>query len=429
MDKTFAITTLGCKLNFSESSEIARQLNDNGYTKIESEKNAGLIIINTCTVTELANKKSKQAIKKMVKNNPLAKVIAVGCYSELKPSEVSQIQGVDLVLGANNKFEITNLLTKLENNQNIDISQSVQDKSFKPSYSFGDRTRSFLKIQDGCDYFCSYCAIPFARGSSRNNNIESTIKIARDIVEKGVKEIILTGVNIGDYGKSTNESLLALLKALVKIKGLKRLRISSIEPNLLNDEIIEFAAQSDVIVPHFHIPLQCGTDNLLRLMRRRYTTRLFKSRVEKIKSLMPEACIAADVIVGVPGESNEEFKNACDFISSIDVSYLHVFTYSERENTMAIKMENQVPINIRKERSKVMHDLAKNKQEIFHKEHLNTERLVLFEHDYDNEFMYGFTDNYIRVKAPLNKELINNISSVQLLSIAPNNMVICEIIK
>lgn len=423
MDKTFAITTLGCKLNFSESSEIARQLNESGYSKINDEKDAGLIIINTCTVTELANKKSKQAIKKMVKNNPDAKVIAVGCYSELKPTEVSKIEGVDLVLGSNNKFEITKLLSKLENDEEISVIGNVEDNSFKPSYSYGDRTRTFLKIQDGCDYFCSYCAIPFARGRSRNNNIKSTIKIAEQIVAKGVKEIILTGVNIGDFGKSTDETLLDLLKGLVKVEGLERLRISSIEPNLLNDEIIKFAAKSKVILPHFHIPLQCGTDNLLRLMRRRYTTRLFKSRVEKIKSLMPEACIAADVIVGVPGETEEEFKNTCDFISSIDVSYLHVFTYSERENTLAVKMEKQVPISVRKERSKKMHALANKKQKIFHKQQLNTQHEVLFEHDYDEKYMYGFTDNYIRVKVPLNDELINSIVPTKLLSLASEDMV------
>ncbi len=416
MDKTFTITTLGCKLNFSESSEIARQLSGKGYKRVDGKENANLIVINTCTVTELANKKSKQAIRKMANRNPNAKIIAVGCYSQLKHDEVSSIEGVDLVLGANNKFDVEKMLRFLEHNEPISIEEEEKD-TFNPSYSLGDRTRSFFKIQDGCDYFCSYCAIPFARGRSRNNNIESTVAKAKEVVDKGVKELILTGVNIGDFGKATGESFLELLQELVKVKGLLRLRISSIEPNLLTDEIIEFAAQSEVIVPHFHIPLQCGTDNLLRLMRRRYTTRLFASRVTKIKSLIPTACIAADVIVGVPGETDQEFINACNFIRNVDVTNLHVFTYSERENTMAVKMENQVPISVRKERSKFMHSIAKEKQRNFNEINLNSIQKVLFEGDYNDSFMYGFTENYIRVELPLKRELVNEIVHVKLLQI------------
>lgn len=421
MSKTFRITTLGCKLNFSESSEMARQLEGIGYEKVDADGDLALIVVNTCTVTELANKKSKQTLRKLASRNPKAKVIAVGCYSQLKPDEVSGIEGVDLVLGANNKLEIANWVTKLEKGEQIDLISNESDHLFKPSYSFGDRTRSFFKVQDGCDYFCSYCAIPFARGRSRNNSIESTIEVAKEIVAKGVKEFILTGVNIGDFGKETDETFLDLLKELVKVKGLERLRISSIEPNLLSDEIIEFAAQPNIILPHFHIPLQCGTDNLLRLMRRRYSTTLFRNRVEKIKKLMPNACIAADVIVGVPGESNEEFENACEFIQSIDLSNLHVFTYSERENTPAIKMENQVPVSIRKDRSKVMHEIANAKLSSFKKENLGTVHSVLFEGDFDSDYMYGFTDNYLRVKVLYQADLIKQICDVKLISCEDNS--------
>lgn len=428
MNKTFTISTLGCKLNFSESSQMARQLKDIGYDQNDGNGNAELVVVNTCTVTELANKKSKQVIRKLIKQNPNAKVVAVGCYSQLKPKEVSLIDGVDLVLGANNKSEIANWVQKLENDELDEPIHSEGGDAFEPSYSFGDRTRSFFKIQDGCDYYCSYCTIPLARGRSRNNNIESTVNVANEIVSKGVKEIILTGVNIGDFGKSTDESFFQLLKELVKVEGLERLRISSIEPNLLNEEIIELAAESNVIMPHFHIPLQCGTDNLLRLMRRRYTTALFEKRVKKIKSLMPDACIAADVIVGVPGETQEEFAAACDFIKGIDVTNLHVFTYSERENTLAVKMDNQVPLNIRKERSKVMHEIARNKQAIFSEKCLSNVYQVLFEGDYNEEFMFGFTDNYIRVRVPLQKDLVNHICSVKLLSLVDYSLVVGEII-
>ncbi len=428
MNKTFSITTLGCKLNFSESSEIARLLMGKGYKKVDSKENSDLILINTCTVTELANKKSKQAIRKMVNRNPKAKLIAVGCYSQLKPEEVSGIEGVDLVLGANNKFDVTKMLNLLENDKPIDLNTITEDNTFNPSYSIGDRTRSFFKIQDGCDYHCSYCTIPFARGRSRNNNIESTVAKAKEVVNKGIKELILTGVNIGDFGKTTGESFLELLQELVKVEGLKRLRISSVEPNLLSDEIIEFASKSNVIVPHFHIPLQCGTDNLLRLMRRRYTTSLFASRVAKIKELMPMACIAADVIVGVPGESEQEFASACEFIKSIDVSNLHVFTYSERENTMAVKMENQVPITVRKGRSKFMHQIANEKQNKFQEQNLNSIQNVLFVGDFNDSSMYGFTENYIRVAVPLKPELINEIAKVKLLHITKDGNVKAELI-
>lgn len=423
MSKCFKISTLGCKLNFSESSEISRNLIEAGYERAVKGQKSDVVIINTCTVTELANKKSKQTIRRLIKENPGAKVIAVGCYSQLKPGEVAKIEGVDLVLGSNNKFDIPLFLKNPEQYTSGQFQSQFDDNKFNPSYSYGDRTRSFFKVQDGCDYFCSYCTIPHARGRSRNNTIESTVAVARQIVQKGIKELILAGVNIGDFGKSTGETFFGLLQELVKIDGLLRIRISSIEPNLLTDQIIEFAAQSDKIVPHFHIPLQCGTDNLLRLMRRRYTTHLYRSRIEKIKSLMPDACIAADIIVGVPGETDEEFEKVCAFIRSVDVSYLHVFTYSERENTLAAKMDHQVSVEERKERSKIMHLIADQKQLNFHTKQLNSLHEVLFEADYNKKFMFGFTDNYIRVEVPLNLDLINQVATVKLLSLNSNGNV------
>ncbi|MGE4290376.1 MAG: tRNA (N(6)-L-threonylcarbamoyladenosine(37)-C(2))-methylthiotransferase MtaB [Salinivirgaceae bacterium] len=423
--KKVALTTLGCKLNFSESSGIAQQFEEAGYTRVEPGEQADVYIINTCTVTELANKKSKQAIRKMIKQNPKAKVVAVGCYSQLKPNEVSAIEGVDLVLGSDNKFEVLKELEKLEAGSptQIVVSKSHKEDKFTPSYSFGDRTRSFLKVQDGCDYFCSYCTIPGARGRSRNNSVEETIAKAREVISKGIKEIILTGVNIGDFGRSTDENFFQLVKAFERVEGLERLRISSIEPNLLTDEILEFAVHSTKIVPHFHLPLQCGTDHLLRLMRRRYTTSLYARRIAKIKSLLPDACIAADVIVGVPGETDDEFEKSLEFIRSIDISYLHVFTYSERENTMAVKMEGQVPPEIRKERSRRMHELALEKQTHFQQQHLNTVRPVLFEAMESKGLMSGFTDNYIKVEIPFQKNLINTTQPVKLERIKANGTV------
>ncbi len=425
-EQKVAFATLGCKLNFSETSSIANQFNNAGYVRVDANKKADVYVINTCTVTEIANKKSRQAIKKLNKINPKAKIVVVGCYSQLKPNEVANIDGVNLILGSENKFKIIDELNTLQLNTNpkIIVNDNTHEESFTPSYSYGDRTRSFLKVQDGCDYFCSYCTIPNARGRSRNNTIKATVAKAGEVVSKGIKEIILTGVNIGDFGKATNEDFFGLVKALDEITGLERLRISSIEPNLLNDSIIEFVSNSKIIVPHFHIPLQCGTDNLLRLMRRRYTINLYKKRVEKIKTLMPEACIAADIIVGVPGETEDEFDKSCNFIKKIDVSYLHVFTYSERENTMAVKMPNQVPMQIRKERSKIMHQIAHEKQKAFHKKHLKTIRKVLFEAHQNKGVMFGFTDNYIKVEVPFNKQLINKIKNVYLESLTDKGTVI-----
>lgn len=424
MSKYFEIATLGCKLNFAESSEISRQMEDLGYKKLTAGKQPDFIFVNTCTVTELANKKSKQSIRKLINKYPNAKVIAAGCYTELKPDEVLDIEGISLVLGLNNKYDLGKYVPSLNGRPQIVKST---DKTFKASYSFGDRTRSFFKVQDGCNYFCSFCAIPFARGRSRSNTIEQTIEKAKEVLQKGAKELILTGVNIGDFGKSSGESFLDLLKEMEKLEGLKRLRISSIEPNLLTNEIIELAAKSKIIAPHFHIPLQCGTDHLLQLMKRRYSTNLYKQRVEKIKQLMPHACIAADVIVGVPGETEEEFLKTCQFIEQLDVSYLHIFTYSERENTPAVKMSQQVPIYARRERSKKMHEIGSKKQNDFYKKHLNTVREVLIEAYTKNNLMYGFTDNYIKVEIPSNKELKNTIAKVKLLSVSKNGNVEAEV--
>lgn len=425
MCKYFEIATLGCKLNFAESSEITRQMQDLGYKKIKQGEQPEFIFVNTCTVTELANKKSKQTIRKLKKKYPNAKIIAAGCYSELKPNEVVDIEGISLVLGVNNKYDLGKYIPKLSTNATIIKSTNNE---FKPSYSFGDRTRSFFKVQDGCNYFCSFCTIPFARGRSRNNSIDETIKKAQEVIDKGAKELILTGVNIGDYGKSTNETFFELLKKMEKLNGIKRLRISSIEPNLLTNDIIEFVAKSKIIVPHFHIPLQCGTDNLLQLMKRRYSTKLYQQRMDKIKTLMPHACIAADVIVGVPGETEQEFEQTCNFINSLDISYLHIFTYSERKNTPAVKMDMQVPIHIRKERSKVMRDIANKKQQHFYNQHINTIRDVLVEAYTKNNVMYGFTDNYIKIEIPENKNLINNIVKVKLIKTNKKNVVVGEVV-
>jgi len=427
--KKVAFLTLGCKLNFSETSGIARQFETEGYLRVDGNEPADVVVINTCSVTEMANKKSKQAIRKMIHHNPNAKVIAVGCYSQLKPEEVAQIEGVDLILGSANKFSVLDYLKKLDEGHSVKIIDDEQmTGAFVPTYSFGDRTRSFLKVQDGCDYFCSYCTIPKARGRSRNNSIEATLLTASEIIEKGVREIILTGVNIGDFGRSTNEQFFDLIQQLSALNGLERLRISSIEPNLLTDEILKFVADSKVIVPHFHIPLQCGTDHLLRLMRRRYTTSVYRMRVEKIKSLLPDACIAADIIVGVPGETEEDYKQSCEFIQSLDISYLHVFTYSERENTLAAKMDNQVPVEIRKERSKLMHQIGEQLQSNFHRQHLGTIRPVLFEAQFDKKYIYGFTDNYIRVQVPVQEQLINTVRQVRLESQAGEGIVNGELI-
>ena len=353
MPKKVAYISLGCKLNFSETSWIVQQFENAGYERADNESQADVTVIDTCTVTELANKKSRQAIHKILNRNPKTILVAIGCYTQLKPGEVAAIEGVDYIFGSDNKMDLTDIISNLKKQPTPVISVSNESRIFEPIYSFGDRTRSFFKVQDGCDYFCAYCTIPHARGRSRSNTVARTVVVAREAVARGIREIVLTGVNIGDFGRANGENFFQLLTELERIDGLKRLRISSIEPNLITDQIIKHVADSKVIMPHFHIPLQCGTDRLLTLMHRRYTTEFYAKRIELIKSLMPDACIAADVIVGVPTESEANFDEACRFVGSLPLSYLHVFPYSERANTLAVKMQ-MVPNEIRKHRSQQM---------------------------------------------------------------------------
>lgn len=420
-NRKFALYTLGCKLNFSETSAIARILTEQGFQKVEFSDRADYYIINTCSVTENADRETKRIVRTAKRTNPGAKIIVVGCYAQLKPEEISGINGVNLVLGANEKFRIHEHLEKLEVNETLIVNGSIDDVNFyTDAFSYGERTRSFLKVQDGCDYFCSFCTIPLARGKSRSNTIAHTLEVAEKVAATGVKEIVLTGVNIGDYGKTTggnersSENFFQLIQQLEKIESVERIRISSIEPNLLTDEIIEFVSRSGKFMPHFHIPLQSGSDKILKLMRRKYLSKLYRERVQKIKSLMPHACIGVDVIVGFPGETHELFLETYNFINELDVSYLHVFTYSERANTRALNISPVVPMAERKERNKMLRILSEKKKRKFYSEHLNTQRSVLFEAENDNGIMYGFSDNYIKVAVPFNEEFINTIRKVTL---------------
>ncbi|MES2621548.1 MAG: tRNA (N(6)-L-threonylcarbamoyladenosine(37)-C(2))-methylthiotransferase MtaB [Bacteroidota bacterium] len=428
-NRKVALHTLGCKLNFSETSAIARILTEQGFQKVDFSDRADYYIINTCSVTENADKETKQVVKNALRTNPEAKIIVVGCFAQLKPEEISKIKGVSLVLGANEKFKIHEYLEQLEENvvlsgveaKALVVSGNIEDVSFyTDAYSQGERTRSFMKVQDGCDYFCSFCTIPMARGKSRSNSIEHTMAVANKVAATGVKEIVLTGVNLGDFGKTTDgnerttENFYQLVQELEKIEGVERFRISSIEPNLLTNEIIEFVAGSGKFMPHFHIPLQSGSDKILKLMRRKYLRQLYKERVEKIKLLMPHACIGVDVIVGFPGETHEQFLETYNFINELDVSYLHVFTYSERANTRALNITPVVPISERKERNKMLRILSEKKKRKFYAEHINTERKVLFEAENDNGVRYGFTDNYIKVGIPYEEEMWNTIQTISL---------------
>jgi len=422
MTKKIAAISLGCKLNFSETSWIMQQFENAGYERVHEDSNADVFIINTCTVTELANKKSRQAIHKIINKNSQTIIIAAGCYTQLKPDEVAKIEGVDYIFGSDNKMDIINNIPILQKQNTPIIYVTKESNIFEPIFSYGDRTRSFFKVQDGCDYFCSYCTIPHARGRSRSNTIKRTVEKAQQAVNKGIKEIILTGVNIGDFGRANGENLFQLLLELEQIKGLERLRISSIEPNLLTDQIIEHIADSEVIMPHFHIPLQCGSDRLLSLMHRRYTTSFYAQRIAKIKQLMPDACIAADVIVGVPTESDSDFAEICNFVKSLPLSYLHVFPYSVRANTLAAKMQ-MVPNEIRKQRSQEMITLGKIMTKTFINSQIDKKRPVLFEAEPFNTEMCGFTDNYIKVKVPANQEFINKVKNVQLTQAIDNNEV------
>lgn len=425
-NRKVALHTLGCKLNFSETSAIGRGLVENGFEKVEFSDRADYYVINTCSVTENADKETKQIVKTALRTNPAAKVIIVGCYAQLKPEEIAAIKGVNLVLGASEKFKIHEYLEQLEQQDApLVVNGNINEVAFyADAYSHGERTRSFLKVQDGCDYFCSFCTIPLARGKSRSNSVTQTLEVAKKVAATGVKEVVLTGVNIGDYGKTadgdtrTDENLFTLIQELEKLEGIERWRISSIEPNLLTNEIIDFVSRSSKFVPHFHIPLQSGSDKILKLMRRKYLTKLYSERVAKIKSVMPHACIGVDVIVGFPGETKEQFLETYDFINGLNISYLHVFTYSERANTRAVNMDEVIPVAERKERNKMLRILSEKKKRHFYSEHLNTTRTVLFEAENDGGYMYGFTDNYIKVAVPYNEELVNTIQYVTLREIS-----------
>ncbi len=421
-NRKIALHTLGCKLNFSETSAIGRVLVENGFQKVEFGEVADYYIINTCSVTQNADKETRQIVRSALRTNPDAKVIVVGCYAQLKPEEISNIPGVNMVLGANEKFKINEYIEQLENQEKpLVIAGDIDAVDFySDAYSFGERTRSFLKVQDGCDYFCSFCTIPLARGKSRSGSIEQTMITARKVAQTGVKEVVLTGVNLGDFGKTsdgngrTEENFFQLAQQLEKIEEVERWRISSIEPNLLTNDIISFVANSDKFMPHFHIPLQSGSDKILKLMRRKYLRKLYADRIAFIKSVMPHACIGVDVIVGFPGETQEQFLETYDFINGLDVSYLHVFTYSERANTRALNIKPIVPQADRKDRNKMLRILSEKKKHKFYSEHLNTERKALFESENDSGIMYGFTDNYIKVALPFNEQLINTIQTVSL---------------
>lgn len=431
--KKVAFYTLGCKLNFSETSTIARLFEDAGFAKVEFEETPDVYVINTCSVTENADKKCKQLVKRAQKINPESFIVIVGCYAQLKPEEIAKIQGVDMVLGANEKF---NILEHLENKDSklekaeVSFDNIKNTKDFVPSYSFGDRTRSFLKVQDGCDYFCSFCTIPLARGKSRNASVAETLIEAEKIAQTAVKEVVLTGVNIGDFGQGERENFFDLIKVLDKVEGIDRFRISSIEPNLLSNEIIDFCLKdSKRFVPHFHIPLQSGNDRLLKLMRRKYERALYAERVAQIKSIRPDACIGVDVIVGFPGETDEDFMDSVNFLKDLDISYLHVFTYSERANTGAPKLGEKVPMEVRRERSKQLHLLSDRKKRQFYTENIETERTVLFEHEEDEGIMYGFTENYVKVKFPYQHELTNTFQKIRLTEIDRDGIMKCELIE
>lgn len=414
--KTAAYYTLGCKLNFAETSAIGKLLLEQGVRKVRDGEKAHVCVVNTCSVTELADKKCRQAIRKIHKEHPDAFVIVTGCYAQLKPEEVSQIEGVDLVLGSGEKLDIIKYLNNLENKESATIftTKPKDIRNFSPSCSSDDRTRHFLKIQDGCDYYCTYCTIPFARGRSRNGSIESMVEQAKQVAAEGGKEIVLTGVNIGDFGKSTNETFIDLIKALDEVEGIERYRISSIEPNLITDEVIDFVAISKRFAPHFHIPLQSGSDDVLRLMKRKYDTALFRHRIERIKEIMPHAFIGVDVIVGTRGETETYFEDAFRFIERIDMTQLHVFSYSERPGTKALEIEHTVTPQEKHERSKRLLDLSEQKVHDFYEKHIGETALVLFEHTRKGSLMHGFTENYIKTEVTYDEALVNQVVPVRL---------------
>ncbi len=422
-----AFYTLGCKLNFSETSSIGRQFEDGGYAIVNFEQGADVYVINTCSVTDFADRKCRKVVRQALRISPEAKIVVVGCYAQLKPQEIAEIPGVDLVLGAAEKFRIMDFvdgITKAHGKGMVQAGEIKEVKDFQGAFSFGDRTRSFLKIQDGCDYKCTFCTIPQARGASRSDEIANVVANAEKIAAMGCKEIVIAGVNIGDFGNGTevieglkpkkNELFIDLIKELDKVEGIERYRISSIEPNLLTEEIIDFVADSQRFMPHFHIPLQSGNNKQLMLMRRRYKRELYAERVAKIKQVMPHACIGVDVIVGFPGETEEDFLETYKFINELDISYLHVFTYSERANTPAAEMEGIISIEERRRRNEMLTILSEKKRRFFYEQHAKTNRPVLFEKQSDGLGMHGFTDNYVKIIAPYDPLLINEIETVHL---------------
>ena len=430
-DKKVAFYTLGCKLNFSETSTIARDFQNQGFQRVDFEEPADIYVINTCSVTDNADKRFKTIVKAALKMNSEAFLIAIGCYAQLKPEELARIDGVDLVLGASEKFKVLDYIEDLSKNDMGEIHSCEIDEAdfYVGSYAIGDRTRAFLKVQDGCDYKCTYCTIPLARGISRSDTLNNVLNNAREISKQGIKEIVLTGVNIGDYGKGEfgnkkhEHTFFDLVWALDQVEGIHRIRISSIEPNLLKNETIDFVSESQSFVPHFHIPLQSGSDRLLKMMKRRYHTDLYKERVRKIRENMPHACIGVDVIIGFPGETDDLFLETYQFLSELDISYLHVFTYSERPNTEAAEMQDVVPKNIRNKRSKMLRGLSAKKRRAFYESQLGAERTVLFEGENKKGYIHGFTENYVKVKSPWNPELVNSLHSVKLREIDEDGLV------
>jgi len=440
--KKVAFYTLGCKLNFSETSTIARDFTDEGFERVDFTEKADIYVINTCSVTENADKRFKTIVKQTQKINPEAFVAAVGCYAQLKPQELADVTGVDLVLGATEKFKImgyiNDLLSRPERSQGVGEIHScdIEDADFYVgSYSIGDRTRAFLKVQDGCDYKCTYCTIPLARGISRSDTLENVLFNAEEISKQNIKEIVLTGVNIGDYGKGEfgnkehEHTFLELVKALDDVPGIERLRISSIEPNLLKNETIEFVSKSRTFVPHFHIPLQSGSNTILKLMRRRYMRELYTERVLKIREVLPDACIGVDVIVGFPGETDEHFLETYHFLNEMDISYLHVFSYSERDNTPAATMDGIVPLKVRNKRSKMLRGLSVKKRRAFYESQLGSTRTVLFESENKLGYIHGFTENYVKVKTPWNPELVNTLHAIALTEIDEDGLVRFEFVE
>ena len=423
--KKAAFYTLGCKLNFSETSSIARRFEDVGFERIDFTEKADVVVINSCSVTAEGDKKTRNIIRLAVRRNPGSLIIVTGCYAQLQPEVIQKIEGVDLIVGSAEKQNITEYLGNLGKKEQteIHIQQSQQIKKYFHAYSFGDRTRSFLKVQDGCDYYCTYCTIPMARGRSRNDSISNTVAEAHEIVAKGTLEIILTGVNIGDFGKSTGEKFIDLLKGLDAVENLQRIRISSVEPNLLTDEIIEFVAQSNHIMPHFHLPLQSGSNDVLALMKRKYKREVFESRVAKIKLELPHAFIGVDVIAGTNGETDEFFRDSYRFVADLDVSQLHAFPYSERPGTKALEIKPVIPVEERKQRSQRLITLSERKTEYFYTQNLGTVHKVLFEEQKNKRTLTGFTDNYVKVEIEYREGLENHIVSVKLEKILPNGNV------